>query len=43
MLFCVVGVICLNTEFFILLQKTLNFINLITLTTVSNTRISSPF
>lgn len=43
MLFCVVGVICLNTEFFILLQKALNFINLITLTTVSNTRISSPF
>lgn len=43
MLFCVVGMICLNTEFFMLLQKALNFINLITLNIVSNTRISFPY
>lgn len=43
MLFCVVGMICLNTEFFMLLQKALNFINLITLNMVSSTRISFPF
>lgn len=43
MLFCVVGVICLNTEFVRLLQKDLNFINLITLNIVSNTRIPLPF
>lgn len=43
MLFCVVGVICLNTEFVMLLQKALNFINLITLNIVSNTKIPFPF
>lgn len=41
MLFCVVGV--LNTEFFMLLQKALNFIHLIPLNIVSSTRISFPF
>lgn len=41
--FCVVGVICLNIEFVILLQKALNFKNLMALNIASNTRVYFPF